>query len=138
MALLARIGRIFMYVGVRAFDQRGGAAVASRRPIYAVTTAIAASARHGGGEAPLSVSGVMTFRRWPVCWRDVGWVGNVSRRRAIESSTAHHFLAALRGTRVVPPIPNSQVTRIPNQLKILWGCHLCRVQVARARGRKRF
>ena len=39
----------------------------------------------------------------------------------VQVFSTHHFLAALRGTRVAPPIPNSQVTRIPQQLKILWG-----------------
>ena len=39
----------------------------------------------------------------------------------VQVFSTHHFLAALRGTRVAPPIPNSQVTRIPYQLKILWG-----------------
>ena len=48
--------------------------------------------------------------------------------------STHHFLAALRGTRVAPPIPNSQVTRIPHQLKIHWGCRSCGVPAARARG----
>ena len=39
----------------------------------------------------------------------------------VQVFSTHHFLAALRGTRVAPPISNSQVTRIPYQLKILWG-----------------
>ena len=39
---------------------------------------------------------------------------------------------------MAPPIPNSQVARIPYQLKIHWGCYFCGVQVARAQGRKTF
>ena len=35
---------------------------------------------------------------------------------------------------MAPPIPNSQVTRIPYQLKILWGCRFSGVPAARARG----
>ena len=56
----------------------------------------------------------------------------------VQVFSTHHFLTALSGTRVAPPIPTSQVTRIPYQLKILLGCHLCGVQVARARGGKLF
>ena len=52
----------------------------------------------------------------------------------VQVFSTHHFLAALRGTRVAPPIPNSQVTRIPHQLKIHWGCRSCGVPAARARG----
>ena len=56
----------------------------------------------------------------------------------VQVFSAHHFLAALRGTRVAPPIPNSQVTRIPYQLKILWGHRCGGVQVSRARAENLF
>ena len=56
----------------------------------------------------------------------------------VQVFSTHHFLAALRGTRVAPPIPNSQVARILYQLKILWGHRCGGVQVARASGGKPF
>ena len=52
----------------------------------------------------------------------------------VQVFSTHHFLAVLRDTRVASPIPNSQVTRIPYQFKILWGCYFRGLQVARARG----
>ena len=73
-------------------------------------------------------------------WRRMKKGAGVHGARAVHVQVflTHHFLAALRGTRVTPPIPNSQVTRIPYQIKILLGCQLCGVQVARARGGKTF
>ena len=73
-------------------------------------------------------------------WRRMKKGAGVHGARAVHVQvfSTHHFLAALRGTRVAPPIPNSQVTRIPYQLKILWGCHFCGVPAARARGGKPF
>ena len=71
-------------------------------------------------------------------WRRMKKGAGVHGARAVHVQvfSTHHFLAALRGTRVAPPIPNSQVARIPYQLKILLGCHLCGVPAARARGGK--
>ena len=71
-------------------------------------------------------------------WRRMKKGARVHSARAVHVQvfSTHHFLAALRGTRVAPPIPNSQVARIPYQLKILLGCHLCGVPAARARGGK--
>ena len=56
----------------------------------------------------------------------------------VQVFSTDHFLAALRGTRDAPPIPNPQVARIPYQLKIHWGCYFCGVQVPRARVGKPF
>ena len=71
-------------------------------------------------------------------WRRMKKRARVHSARAVHVQvfSTHDFLAALRGTRVAPPIPNSQVARIPYQLKILLGCHLCGVPAARARGGK--
>ena len=74
--------------------------------------------------------------RWGCMKKGAGVHG--ARAVHVQVFSTHHFLAALRGTRVAPPIPNSQVTRMPYQLKILWGCHCGGVQVARARGEKPF
>ena len=73
-------------------------------------------------------------------WHSMKKGAGVHGARAVHVQvfSTHHFLAALRGTRVAPPIPNSQVTRIPYQLKILLGCHLCGVPAPRARGGKPF
>ena len=56
-------------------------------------------------------------------WRRIKKGAEVHCARAVHVQvfSTHHFLAALRGTRVAPPIRNSQVTRIPYQLKILGG-----------------
>ena len=40
----------------------------------------------------------------------------------------------LQVKRGAPPTPNSQVTRIMQQLQIHWGCRSCGVPAARARG----
>ena len=73
-------------------------------------------------------------------WRRMKKGARVQCARAVHVQVfwTHHFLAALRGTRVAPPIPNSQVARIPYQLKIHCGCHFRGLQVARARGGKPF
>ena len=73
-------------------------------------------------------------------WRRMKKGAGVHSARAVHVQvfSTHHFLAALRGTRVSPPIPNSQVARMLCLLIILWGCHLCGVPAARARGGKPF
>ena len=78
-------------------------------------------------------------RAWPT-WRRMKKRSRVHSARAVHVQVfeTHHFLAALRDTRVAPLIPNSQVARIPCQFKIHWGCHLCGVPAARARGGKPF
>ena len=53
--------------------------------------------------------------------------------RAAPLRTTKNFIAPLGVKRGQPLNPNSQVTRVLYQLKILWGCHLCRVPPARAR-----
>ena len=53
--------------------------------------------------------------------------------RAAPLRATKNFLAPLGVKRGQPLNPNSQVTRVLYQLKILWGCHLCRVPPARAR-----
>ena len=69
---------------------------------------------------PNSVHGCTVARP---TWRRMKKGARVHSARAVHVQvfSTHNFLAALRGTRLAPPIPNSQVTRIPNQLKILWG-----------------
>ena len=73
-------------------------------------------------------------------WRRMKKGARVHSARAVHVQvfSTHHFLAALRGTREAPPIPNSQVARIPYQLKFHWGCYFCGVQVPRARVGKPF
>ena len=81
---------------------------------------------------PNSVHGCILARP---TWRRMKKGARVHSARAVHVQvfSTHHFLAALRGTRDEPPIPNSQVARIPYQLKILWGHRCSGVQVARAR-----
>ena len=114
--------------GVPAARARGEEAVLTWGPPVKVNFELA---------TPNSVHGCTLARS---TWRRMKKGAGVHGARAVHVQvfSTHHFLAALRGTRVAPPIPNSQVTRIPYQLKFLWGCHLCGVPAARARGGKPF
>ena len=110
------------FSGVPAARARGEEAVLTWGPPVKVELA-----------TPNSVHGCTLSRP---TWRRMKKGAGVHGARAVHVQvfSTHHFLAALRGTRVAPPIPNSQVARIPYQLKIHWGCHFYGVQVARARG----
>ena len=107
--------------GVPAARARGEEAVLTWGPPVKVNFKLA---------TPNSVHGCNLARP---TWRCMKKGPRVHSARAlhVQVFSTHHFLAALSGTRVAPPIPNSQVTRIPYQLKILWGCHCGGVQVAR-------
>ena len=114
--------------GVPAARARGEEAVLTWGPPVKVNFELA---------TPNSVHGCTLAR--PTWRRMKKWARMHSARAVhVQVFSTHHFLAALRGTRDAPPIPNSQVARIPYQLKILLGCHLCGVPAARARGGKPF
>ena len=114
--------------GVPAARARGEEAVLTWGPPVKVNFELA---------TPNSVHGCTLARP---TWRRMKKGARVHSARAVHVQviSTHHFLAALRGTQVTPPIPNSQVARIPYQLKIHWGCHFRWLQVARARGGKPF
>ena len=59
--------------------------------------------------------------------------GTCRRVKACKKNRTH-----LQVKRREPPIPNSQVTRIPPQLECFWGCRSRGAQAARARGGKLF
>ena len=114
--------------GVPAARARGEEAVLTWGPPVKVNFELA---------TPNSVHGCTLARpTWRRMKKGAGLHG--ARAVHVQVFSTHHFLAALRGTRDAPPIPNSQVARIPYQLKIHWECHFRGLQAARARGGKSF
>ena len=114
--------------GVPAARARGEEAVLTWAPPVKVNFELA---------TPNSVHGCTLARP---TWRRMKKGARVHSARAVHVQvfSTHHFLAALRGTRVAPPIPNSQVTRIPYQLKILLGVPLLWGAGSTRQGRKTF
>ena len=107
------------YCGVPAARARGEEAVLTWGPPLKVNFELA---------TPNSVRGCTLARP---NWRRMKKGARVHSARSVHVQvfSTHHFLAAQRGTRDAPPIPNSQVARIPYQLKIHWGaiCVGCRL-----------